>query len=353
MGVFNEISFVRDEIKDLPGIQRKPPGGIGSFTSRIGAALALGFKEKEIFMFGLLQWAAIGLGYLLWVQMLDWIPEWVWRSAAESDSGSIADVVLLVWSFVCVGVVAYPIGILSGCMGAAHFLHRQGQPSSVAACLQMVLPQGWPLWTFHWIDGWITVNRILDRLPRKNDRRSKAQKAASEVLYYAWKLGIAGVLPNLVTGHGLLRSGKNSVLFVKDNFKEVAKLRTGYSALCWVVGILAYIGTMFLFMVVDIVPEGGEVYGHIYTFYLWAAVPILVATAVIMLLLRPIYVLALCELYSEYVEREDIPIDLPDNPSKGTSALVAFGCLCLIIGVAYLFRQELGITDMLATPYGE
>ncbi|WP_223787466.1 hypothetical protein [Marinicella meishanensis] len=353
MGVFNEISFVRDEIKDLPGIKRKPPGGIGSFTSRIGHALSLGFKEKEIFVFGLLQWAAIGLGYLLWVQMLDWIPESVWRSAAESDSGSIADLVLWLWSFVCVGVVAYPIGILSGCMGAAHFLHRQGQPSSIAACLQMVMPQSWPLWSFHWIDGWITVKRILDRLPKKDDKRTTAQKAAAEALYYAWKLGTAGVLPNLVTGHGLIRSGKNSVLFVKDNFKEVAKLRTGYSALCWVVGILAYIGTLFLFMSVDIVPEGGEIYGHVYTFYLWAAVPILVATAVIMLLLRPIYILALCELYSEYVDREEIPVDLPDNPAKGTSALVAFACLCLILGVVYLFRQELGISDMLATPYGE
>ncbi len=353
MGVFNEISFIRDEIKALPGIKRKPAGGIGSFTSRIGYALSLGFKEKEIFFFGLLQWAAIGIGYLLWVQMLDWIPESVWRSAAESDGGSIADLVLFIWSFVCVGVVAFPIGILSGCMGAAHFLTKQGQPSTVAACLNLVLPQSWPLWTFHWVDGWITVNRILERLPRKNDKRTTAQKAAAEALYYAWKLGIAGVLPSIVTGNGLIKSGKNSVLFVKDNFKEVAKLRAGYSALCWLIGILAYIGSIFLFMAVDIVPEGGEVYGHVYTFYLWAAIPIMVSMAFVMLLLRPIYILALCDLYSDYLEREEIPVELPENPSNSASALVAFGCLVLMVVVAYLFRQELGISDMLATPYGE
>ncbi len=83
MGLMNKIDFVRDEIKRLPDIDKKPSGGIGSFSSRIGYAISLGLKEKEIFFFGLLQWASIGIGYLLWVQMLDWIPEEVWRSVAE------------------------------------------------------------------------------------------------------------------------------------------------------------------------------------------------------------------------------------------------------------------------------
>ncbi len=182
-------------------------------------------------MFGLLQWTAIGIGYLLWVQMLDWIPEEVWRDAAESDGSSAADWILLAWSFVCVGVAAFPVGILTGCMGATHFLHKQGKPSTVATCLKLVLPHSWPLWIFHWADGWVTVNRILDRLPKKNDTRTAAQKALAETLYYAWKVGIAGVVPSIVTGKGLIQSGKNSVEFVKDNFIEVAKLRAGYSAI--------------------------------------------------------------------------------------------------------------------------
>lgn len=353
MGVFNKINFVRDEIKDLADIDKKPKNAVAGFTARIGKALALGLKEKEIFFFGLMQWVAIGIGYLLWVQMLDWIPEDVWRSAAESDDGSIADWVLFAWSFVCVGVAAFPIGILTGCMGATHFLTKQGEPSTVATCFKLVLPQSWSLWSFHWIDGWITVNRILDRLPRKNDNRSAAQKAAEEALYYAWKLGVSGVLPSIVTGHGLVRSGKNSVQFVKQNFKQIAQLRAGYSALCWVVGILAYIGTILLFMVVDVVPAGKEIYAHVYTFYMWAAVPILVASAVVMLLLRPIYVLAICDLYSDHLESKGIEVILPENPSKSVSALVTFSCLCVIVLVVYWFRQELGIVDMLSTPYGQ
>ena len=62
MGILNQIDFVRDEIKNIPGIDKKPSGGITSFGSRIGYAISLAFREKEIITFVLLQWAAIGLG---------------------------------------------------------------------------------------------------------------------------------------------------------------------------------------------------------------------------------------------------------------------------------------------------
>lgn len=350
MKVLNIIDFVRDGIKDIPDIDKKPSGGIGNFRSRIGYGISLGLKEKEIFFFGLLQWVSIGIGYLLWVQMLDWIPEEVWRSAAESDEGSIADWILLAWSFVCVGVAAFPVGILTGCMGATHFLHKQGRESTVATCLKLVLPQSWSLWSFHWIDGWITVNQILDRLPKKGGRKNPV---LSETLYYAWKLGVSGVLPSIVTGNNLIKSGENSVFFVKDNFVEVAKLRAGYSALCWIVGVGSYVGAILFFMAMDIAPEGDEIYGHIYTIYFWAAVPILIAIAIIMLVLRPIFVLALCDLYSDYLNEKGVEIDLPENPAKSTSAIIAFGCLCIIMAVVYMYRVELGVVDMLSTPYGQ
>lgn len=352
MGIINKLSFIKDEISEIKGIDKKPPGGIKSFTSRVAYALSLGFKEKEIFVFGLLQWVSIGLAYLLWVQMLDWIPEEVWQSAANSDEGSVADYILLAWSFVCVGLASYPVGILTGCMGAAHFLHKQGRESTVASCLALVMPRGWSLWSFHWIDGWITVNQILDRLPRKNDTRTVADRALSEALYYAWKVGVAGVLPAIVTGHTLIGAGRKSVLFVKDNFLEVAKLRAGYSLLCWIVGIGTYVGCIVLFMNINIVSQGEQIYGHIYTFYLWAAIPVIISVGIVMLLLRPIYVLALCDLYSDHIQNKGLEIDLPENPPRAISALVAFGIMCILIVIVYVYRIELGIIDGLSTPYG-
>lgn len=347
MNVFNQLRFVRDEIKDIPEIEKKPVGGVSSFTSRIGYALSLGLKEKEIFFFALLQWAFVGLGYLLWVQVFDWIPEEVWRTAEESDQASIVDLILLAWSFVCVGVVAFPVGIFTACMGAAHFLHKQGRESTIASCLQLVLPQSWPVWAFHWLDAWVTVNQLFDRLPggkRKNP-------VLKEALYYAWKLGISGILPSLVTGNSLIKSGKKSVVFVKDNFLEVAKLRAGYSALCWIVGIAAYIGGIAFFLTVEVLPSESEIYDYVYNFYFLAAVPLMLALAAVMLLLRPIFVLALCDLYSEHLKEQGQEIDLPANPRSSTSALVVFGCLCLLLAVVYLFRSELGLVDMLSTPY--
>ncbi|MFT7533518.1 MAG: hypothetical protein ACI9FD_004555 [Gammaproteobacteria bacterium] len=127
-------------------------------------------------MFALLQWITIALAYLLWVQMLDWILEAVWRSAENPDSTSIADYILLAWALVCIGIAAFPIGILTGCMSATHFLHLQGQESTIAKCLNLVLPQTWPLWIFHWIDGFITVRQIMARLPRKMTQKPQLKK---------------------------------------------------------------------------------------------------------------------------------------------------------------------------------
>ena len=347
LGKLKTLEFVRDKISEFSG-SNKPQGGVGKFSSKIGYAISLCFKEKEIFVFVLLQWASIGIAYLLWVLMLDWIPEEVWRTAAESDEGSIVDVILLAWSFVCVGIAAFPVGILTGCMGATHFLHKQKRESTIAMCLKLVMPRAWPLWIFHWIDGWVTVKQIFERLP-PDERKNKI---LSETLYYAWKLGIAGIFPSIVTGASFRKSARNSIFFVKDNFLEIAKLRAGYSALCWIVGIAAYIGSAWFLFAFDILPEGGEdeLYRHMYTIYLWLGVPILVALSIVMLILRPIYVLAICDLFSEYLSSRNEKVSLPANPQTFSSALVAFGTLCLLVIVVIIFRDELGVTAMLSTP---
>jgi|GEM_PF-326625 len=352
-----EFDGVKQEIHQLEGLDQKPSYGesLTGFFAYVAYAWKLMWKEKEIFTFALLQWVAIGAGYYLWVQMLDWIPVEVWRSAEGADEASIVDVILLAWSFVCVGVVSYFLGILSACMGAVHFIHRQGRSSSIAECLRIVLPKVWALWVFTWIDSWITVNQILKRLPKKNDRTSPAEKALSEALYYAWKIGTIGILPSLITGRGLVESCRQSIGVVRHKFKEVAKLRVGYSALCWVVGISAYIGTIYFFITFrDLLPTGKEeIYGHMYTFYFWAGVPIMIAVSIVQIFLRPVYVIASCHIYSDHLNEQGEKIMLPRSPSKGFSALVALGVLLLLIAAVFVYRDQLGVTKMLATPYGQ
>jgi len=75
---------------------------VGGFWQRAKFSIKFMFTEKEVLFFAFLQWMVIVAVYLLWVQMLSWIPDEVWQSARESDEGSIADWILLAWSFVCV-----------------------------------------------------------------------------------------------------------------------------------------------------------------------------------------------------------------------------------------------------------
>ncbi len=341
-----EFTNVKNEINQLNKTEDNPnkSESVKSFFSHVHYAFRLTMQEKEIVTFTILQWTSIAVGYYLWVQMLNWIPAGVWKSAAESHKGgSIADYVLLAWSFVCVGVAAFPLSIFSACIGAVYFLRRQGKPSTIAACLKIVLPKTWCLWVFQWIDGWITVNQILERLPKKNDRRTPAQKALSEALYFAWKLGTIGILPSLITGRGLVESCKQSILVVRHKFKEAAMLRLGYSVLCWVVGITAYIGSIFFFIAFhDLVPRGKEIYGDIYAFYFWAGVPILIAVAIVEMFLRPIYIIASCDIFSNYLEEKQEKVLLPRSPSKNASALVTFLILVIILTVIFLYRCDLG-----------
>ncbi len=318
------------------------------FFSNIGYAVKLIFKEKEIIVFAALQLIVIGLGYYLWVQMLEWIPEDVWESAKNSDKGSPADIILLLWTFVCVGLVTYPLGLLSACMGAAHFLHSQGEESTVARCFKIVLSRAWPLWIFSWIDGWWTINRILERLPKKRDKTPALVKIRNEALYQAWKLATLGILPSLIVGRSVTEACKDSLGLLTNRFKQLIKLRLGYSGICWFFGIASYVGIFFMYPFINANLSGKT---DVYTFYFFAGVPMLIALAFIQLIFRPVYIISACRIYSDYAKEKNIAIKLPEGPAKITGSIVAFCVFCLIIAGVYLYRDELGITKLLTVPY--
>lgn len=354
MWKLNELDFVKEEVRKINGFNSKPGKieSIRGFIDRTKYAFRLILLEKEIIMFALLQWVAIAFGYYLWVQMLGWIPPEVWKSASESKHSSGVDLILVLWSFVCVGIVALPLGLLSACIGVVPFLNKQGKESTVATCLKIVIPRAWTLWIFHWIDGWITVNMILDRLPKKNDRRSAAEKALEEALYYAWKIGTSGILPSIINGNNLINAGKESVLFLKSKFMEIVKLRIGCSVLSWIIGIVTYIGTIYLFATFHLIPKDNQaVYSHVFEFYCWVGLPLLIAVAIIELIIRPVMIISLCDIYSDYVKENNIKINLPESPPKLASAFIFFFILLLLVAIVFLYRYQLGIMNILITPY--
>ncbi len=305
------------------------------------------FKEKEIITFAILQIVCIALGYYLWVQMLDWIPEEVWKSTKDSDSGSPADIVLLLWSFFCVGLTTYPLGLLTACMGAAHFLHKNGEESTIAKCFRIVLPRAWPIWVFSWLDGWWTVNRILERLPKKRDRISLSQKLVNEAIYQAWKIASLGFLSALIIGRSVVDSCKDSLGVLKTNFKTICQLRIAYSVICWIFGIGSYVGAIFMAPYIFSHMSGDN---DMYTFYKFVGFPMLIALFFIQVFFRPIYIISACRIYSDYVRENNIKIELP-KVSKFSSTIIAFFVLVAIIGTVFLYRDDLGITDLLSIPY--
>ena len=358
----NKIKFVTDEIVEMPELSRIPIFSKKDFTSKIGYALSLGLKEKEIFFFGIMQWVFVILGYVLWLQMLSWIPQPVWDSIQQCLDGPgdtdgctvAADIPLMLWGILCILLVSFPIGIFSAAMGTTHFLHKQNEESTVIKCMQASLSNAWTSWSFHFIDGLITVRQIIRRLPQDNKYEPEAikaiRRAREEALYYAWKVGTAGVLPSLVVGNNLFNSGKNSIRFVKARFLEIVKLRAAYSTICWIVGIIAYIGacvTMWFMGDMAFADTGGLAIVKIYQYMVF---PIAIATMIVMIFLRPIYILTLCDLYSEYLDSIGEEPKLPEDPSTAKKAVIVFGIICVLTICIILFRDSIGLSDILSTP---
>ena len=73
-----------DELTKFVDNEEKPESAIKTFTSRIRYALMLGLKEKEIFFFGLLQLLVIMVGYVFWLQVLNWIPQEAYYYSVEN-----------------------------------------------------------------------------------------------------------------------------------------------------------------------------------------------------------------------------------------------------------------------------
>tara|TARA_B100000780_G_C21080669_1_gene435137 strand:+ start:170 stop:1483 length:1314 start_codon:yes stop_codon:yes gene_type:complete len=362
----NKIVFLQEEISKFPEMNNLPEGDKKDFTSKISYALSLGFKEKEIFFFGVMQWMFVFLACILWIQMLFWIPQPVWDAVSqciEDNNGDaegctlIADIPLTLWGYFCILLAAFPVGIFSSAMGSAHFMHKQNKESTVVKCVRSALANAWTTWAFHFIDGFITVRQIVNRLPQSGNqpqtpmiiKMNKIRRAKEEALYYAWKIGSAGVLPNMVLGNNLIDSGKNSLKFVRARFVEISKLRAAYSSICWVVGVAAYIGAIvtLLFMGDSIYTDSGGL--AIPKIYQYLMIPVSFALLVVMIFLRPIYILTICNLYSDYLASINEQPVLPDDPSTGVKAGIVFGFLCILAILVIIFRDQMGLTAILSS----
>jgi len=320
---------------------------IGGFFRECGESLKFILTEKENILFAFLQLAAVAIGYYIWVQIIGWIPQEVW-DAIEKDknSGGMISLVFAAWAFVCVGVASFPIGIFTACMGASYTLHHEQRESTILECLKIVLQRAWPLWIFSWVDGWITVDQILERLPKKNDRTPRSVKLFKELVYQAWKTATLGVIPALVYGRSVMEACSDSLSLLKNYLFELGSLRGIYSMFCWIIGIGSYVAMFYLFPHAENFAHTHNITG-IFAFYLYAGVPLLAALFIIMIFLRPLYIIAATRIYLTYAEENQISRRLPEPSSTWLSALVGFTALIILLAVVILYRDQLGLTPIL------
>jgi hypothetical protein len=312
-----------------------------TFWGEAGYAFRLVLQEKEIIVFAILQWVVIAAFYMIWTRVLDWIPDSVWQEIARADEDiafTLLNLVFLGWSFLVVAVASYPISLLNAAMTAAHYLRNAGQASTVHRCLELAARNLGRLWVFTTIDAWITVNAIIDRLPRKRNNRTPLD----ELLYYAWKIGTIGVVPALVAGKGYLEAAKDSVALLTAKPLRAIGIRMGYSLVCWIIGISAYAGGAWWFMTMG--DDYGSKANGIYEFYVLMAVPIVIAVGATAVLIRPFYLVTVSRLYTDV-----IPVDhdlTSPTSGKGSRMLgVVFGVLLATLMALYLFGDALGIDD--------
>lgn len=266
-------------------------------------AVKLMMREKEILLFAALQWLVIGLAYLMWTQVLDWIPDSVWAEAARASEedrdyhNGLASLMLWGWSLLVIATAAYPLALLNASIVASHYLRASHHPSTIASCLKLASKNLGRVWLFMAMDGFVTVNAIMDRLPRKRGKRTAVEEAA----YYAWKVATVGALPSLVAGNTFVDASRESVLLLEEQPVRTIGIRMGYSLLCWIIGVLAYAGAILFFIQFG-GPLGGE--NGVYHFYLLMGAPIFVAVGATSLL-RPLFVIAVSKLYTDVV-----PVDV-------------------------------------------
>lgn len=312
--MISRLGFIKTEIDNMPQLKlyrfiSVAPEGIKTFTSRISSAFVTVVQEPEVLLFAFLQWCSIVVGYFLWVQGWLLIP-----SIERAENDPVANILFLVWSVLIVGLVGLPVGIFSGGMGIVHFLRKQGLPSTFSLALRLAIRRYWHLWLFSWIDGWITVDQIFERLPKEGEKTLSATKIAREVLYFAWKAATLGIIPSVLNGRNLVDAARESLTMLRHRMRDVVLLRAGYSALCWIVGLGAYLCGL-LFIDTGLFPHElkRHILDNIYFFYLYVGIPAVLGAGAVVLFLRPIFVLASCELYSEFAKVEKIKVYLPTD----------------------------------------
>ena len=307
-----------------------------SFLSQAGNALKWMIFAPEIWTFSLLQWASVIMGYYLWVEMFRWGFGEI-LGGAEGAGPLVGGRMVwgVFWATICFGLVAFPLSLFIGGMTTGHLLRRQNMKVGVLHCVRLTLPRFFSLIRFHFWEFSLSFRSFLSLFPRW-----KTQSVGWREQRRLWSLGTVGVAPALMTGHRLVGAGKHSANLAVTFPEKVIGLRSGYRWACGVSILVSGGLTLFALNRWETLRESFVAMG-LSGMSLWVLVPVMVATAVIKLFLRPLYVVSATELFVEYLQKFNRKPSFPRYSGLLINLLVAFLLLFLLgVGVV-VFRQEL------------
>lgn len=302
---YKEFAVFRNNLAQVKDINQRPQITIAIiwFWKRAKLSIKFIFTEKEALFLLCIQWVVIVLTYLLWVQIIAIIPEELWGNTDWSSQKNTLIVILLWWSFLCIWIASFIIGILSSCVWVLYLLKKRTWSSDLYTSFTVVLPHSLLIWIFSWIDGWWTMRRIAQRISRFSRKRpgSFLSNVMKEVTYYAWKVGTIWILPALATGKTVWSAIKTSLSLVNVCRTDVIITRAWYSIMCWVVWTAGFIWFIYMFNYVGIINDASSDVENMYSFYMYATIPISISVGIVLLLLRPIYIISSFAIYENFL----------------------------------------------------
>ena len=356
MSIRDELAPAQEEAQTFLAQQGLKPkvfsfSNLFEFFNNIPGVARLIAKEPEIIFLVFVQFIVIYLSYLAWIQMIKWIPDSVWNEIVRASEKHQAqpyayfiDLLMFGWAFIIVTVASLPVSICNAAMVAVYNLRASGEKTSLGECLGIATLHSGKIWIFTTIDAWITVRAIFDRLPKKN---APPRTALDELLYYAWKVATIAVTQSLVIGKGFIDAGKDSIKLLTTQTTRVICLRLGYSAVCWIIGILSYFGTLLYY-----VKFGDSGYGPhwLYNFYLLIGTPLFFSIGIVTVIVRPFYFLAVSKLYSEVIDvtaetRNEVDMVDSDTLLRLSWVRLLFFLLLAIIIFLLVFGNQIGLVD--------
>jgi hypothetical protein len=96
----------RDETLKMIKYQARPQkkAALLTFLYQIRFALKLIKNNKLILLFSLGNWVVIAVTYFVFIQIFKFVPDQVWESAAKAKDSSTtpSDLILFLWSIICI-----------------------------------------------------------------------------------------------------------------------------------------------------------------------------------------------------------------------------------------------------------